>query len=113
MLMYDGRYELEAIPPDDGLLVVGVRPDGVEVVVGVYCEVGIVADEAAAKLVSAVDRVRGYGLGLRCCQVGDDIVEPGIVDVTVELEAVDSSDRGWAGRFSAELPRRDYVCSVG
>jgi len=37
LLVHASGYELEAVPPDDGLLVVGVGPDSVEVVVGINC----------------------------------------------------------------------------
>ena len=50
-----GGSELEAVPPDDCLLVVSVCPNGVEVVIGAYGEVSVVADEAAAELVAGVD----------------------------------------------------------
>ena len=65
--MYGGRYELEAVPPDDCLHVVRVCPYGVEVVVGVYGEVCVVTDEASAELVARVDRVRSDRLGRAGC----------------------------------------------
>jgi hypothetical protein len=37
LLVYACGCELEAVPPDDGLLVVGVGPYSVEVVVGAHC----------------------------------------------------------------------------
>lgn len=85
LLVYASWYELEAVPPNHGLYVVGIGPDSAEVVVRVNHQISIVADETAAKLVAGVDRVSGYSLGDGCCQVCDDIVEAGVVDVVVEL----------------------------
>lgn len=58
-------YELKAVPPDRRLNVVGICPCGLEVVVGgVNDQVGVVADEAAAKVVAGVDGVSGYDVTL-------------------------------------------------
>src|SRR5712664_313860 len=53
-----------------------------------------------------------YRLGHGCCQVCDDIVEAGVVDIVVKSKAVDSSDGGGASRLGASLPWRDHVCGV-
>jgi len=55
-----------------------------EVVVGVYSEVCVVADEASAELVARVDRLGGDCLGDAGRQVCDDVVESRVVDVIVE-----------------------------
>ena len=42
-LINQGRHELEAVEPDNGLLVVGVGSERMEGVVGAHRDVGIVA----------------------------------------------------------------------
>lgn len=108
LLVYGCGDELEAIPPLYVLDVVGVHPDCVEYVVGSDSDVCVVADEAAAKVVSCVDRLGCYDVRCGCGQVSDDVVESCVVYVAVKCCAVDSSFRGWRATCTY-LPRRDDV----
>src|SRR5207253_10712670 len=110
--MHFGRYELEAVPPDDCLLVVRVCPDRVECIVRTDCEVCVVADETTTELIPRVDRMSGDSLGLTSCQVSDNVVEWCVVDVIVERSTVDPSNCWRDGGLSAPLPARDIVSVV-
>src|SRR5437867_2070555 len=74
LLMDQRRHELEAVEPDNGLLVVGVGSERMEGVVGAHRDVGIVANEAPSELVARIDRVRRHDIGYACCKVAHRVI---------------------------------------
>ena len=59
-LMNGGWNKPRAVEPDHILHIVGIRPEMVGGVVGANCDIGVVANKAAAKPMAAVD-------GICCC----------------------------------------------
>ena len=97
-------YELESVPPHDRLLVIGVGPKRVKVVIGTYGDVTVVAKETAAKSVSAVDVMCSDKISYSTAQVRHSIVQPGIVNVGSQRQAVNSAHCGRRRRCGAGLP---------
>ena len=107
-----GRHELETVPPDDRLHVVGISPKRVERVVRADGDVGVVTDEATAKLVASVDWMGRDQLGGAGAQINHRVVESGIVDVVAKCEAVDPT-LGRRRGIGTGLPGRNDISGIG
>src|SRR6267154_2311952 len=59
LLMHGRRHELQAVPPNYLLIVIGVRPKCMERVVRADRESGVVANEATAEMIAGVDWMSG------------------------------------------------------
>src|SRR2546423_15517079 len=104
--MYCRRHELEPVPPNDRLNVIGIGPERMQDVIGTNRDIGIVADKAAAEVVACVDRMCGDNVANTCAQISDGVVEPRVMDVVPTRQAVDPAP-WWGWRIGAGLPRRD------
>ncbi len=61
VFLIDGRrHELEAIEPDDCLLVVRICPERMEHIVRANRQVCVIADKIAAESIPRIDRVRAH-----------------------------------------------------
>src|SRR2546422_1747013 len=106
-----GRYELQTVPPHDALDVVRIGPEGVEGTGRVGRHVGVITEEAAAKMVAGVDGMRADGVHRVRCNVPNKIVEARVVDVWAQICAVDPALR-WRRTREAGLPRRNVVPAI-
>src|SRR6266480_557380 len=103
-------HELETVPPHDVLDFVRVRPEGVENVVGVSGNVGIIAEEASTEAVTCVDELSVHGVRAPA-QVADDVVESCVVYVGPKKVTRDATNRR-RRPGKAHLPRRKRGASV-
>src|SRR5882724_1083845 len=92
LLLNRGRHELETMPPHDVLDFVRARPEGVENVVRVSGDVGIIAEEGSTEAVTCVDELSVHGVGAPA-QVADDVVESCVVYVGSEEVTRDATNR--------------------
>jgi hypothetical protein len=80
LLVDRGRDELEPVEPDHALEVVGVRPEGVEDVVGSNGDVRVVTEEPATEPIPGVDRVGADVVRDVRRQVPDPVIQPRVVE---------------------------------
>src|SRR6266852_4335247 len=113
LLMSRRRRELETIPPDDRLLVVAIGPESMEIVVRTDRYVGVIAEEPASEPVSSIDGMCSHRVSSTGGQVCHHVIEPGIINVWAESEAVDPAHSGRRCGRGARLPWRYNIRCVG
>src|SRR5258708_27418096 len=94
--MIGRRHKVETIPRDDRLLVVVVGQEGMKNVVGATRHVGVIAEEPASEPVSTVYRMCSHRASNTRGQVCHHVIEPGVVNVGADSEAVDPAYSGRA-----------------
>src|ERR1051325_300466 len=77
-------HKLEAIEPDNTLFVVGIGPQSMVHVIRTHSYTGVITNEATAKPIAGVDRVRAGHLHATCANVRYIVIQASIMDVAVK-----------------------------
>ena len=105
------RCEFQSVPPHHGLHVVGVAPEGVEGTGRVGRHVGVITDECAAEVITAINRTRTDRVGHIRCDIANEVVKARVVDVGAQIRAIDPPFRRRRPR-EAGLPRGNVIAPV-